>query len=109
MTEKDFLKLKTLFIQVFNNEPGYKVLHFIMNDLCGYQSPITTINDKTGDLMPNAMFHNDGRRGVYLDIRKLLSKEILQKVETMEYQIKKPEPSDDKEHPFITYHKKKKE
>lgn len=80
MTQQEKIKLKTLFIQVFNNEPGYRVLQFIMNELCGYQLPNTSMT-AMGDLSVHAMLHNEGRRGVYLDLRKFLSEDILKKVE----------------------------
>lgn len=106
MNDKELLKLKTLFIQVFNNEPGYKVLQFIMHDLCGFQSANVCYSSVTGDLVPNAMLHNEGRRGVYLDIRRFLSEDILKRVELNKKYNKSSKSKDTKQHPYLNYRPK---
>lgn len=79
--EKEFLKLKTLFLQVFNNEPGFTVLHYIMNELCGYQFTNIVNNAETRELLLNSMLFNEAKRDVWLRIRRFLSKDILKRVE----------------------------
>lgn len=79
--EKEFLKLKTMFLQVFNNEPGYRVLHYIMSHLCGYNSTNIVNNAETRELLLESMLFNEAKRDLWLRIRPLLSKEILRKVE----------------------------
>lgn len=105
MNESEFIKLKSLFIQVFNNEPGYKILNFIMNDLCGYQDSSVVRNAATNHLEVEALVYNEGRRSVYLDLRKLLSSDILKKVEIdlpIHAQTKKKvEHKKEKKHPFL--------
>ena len=99
--EREIIKLKSLFLQVFNNEAGYRVLHHIMN-LCGYHETNIVNNAKTRELLLESMLFNEAKRDTWLRIRPLLSKDILKKVEIDMHDNKviynKPKKSN---HPYL--------
>ena len=108
--EKEFLKLKTLFIQVFNTEPGFTVLRYIMDELCGYQSTNIVNNTETRELLLESMLFNEAKRDTWLRIRRLLSKDILKRVEIDMERPKLAKPDETKSlHPYLKYRHKDKE
>lgn len=97
----ELVKLKTLFIQVFNSEPGYSVLRYIMETLCGYNKTNIVNNAETRELLLESMLFNEAKRDVWLRIRPLLSKDVLKKVEIDMDQVSKKVSKKQREHPFV--------
>lgn len=72
--------LKTDLNIVFNGGEGIRVLKYI-HALCGYDKNDLFISPKTGEVDVNGTIYNTARRSVYMDIRRYVRPEILQKVE----------------------------
>jgi hypothetical protein len=81
-TEKRLLQLRTILTQTFKTANGVRCLKLI-KELSGYDKP-NVIKGSDGDLALHAMVYNEGRRDVYLELRKFLSDDILNKVEILE-------------------------
>jgi hypothetical protein len=76
--EKDALTKD--FSDTFATSSGIKTLRAIMK-ACGYQSSSTVADPSTGEIQLHSTAYNEGRRNMYLWIRKLVSKETLIAVE----------------------------
>lgn len=68
------------FRETFATPHGKRTLRTIM-DLAGYQKPSIIADPNTGDPLPYGTIYNEGRRNLYLSIRKLLRADILIEVE----------------------------
>jgi len=82
--EKRKAKLKqqqNMFAALETSPVGVDIVKFIYTR-SGYSIPILALKD--GEVSLNAMVYNEGRRSMYLDLRKFLSKEFLCKVENRE-------------------------
>lgn len=77
--EAEGKKLKKAFCECFATESGKTVLKWLM-DQCSYQRPIIAANPQTGESL-NTTLYTEGRRTLYLRIRKLLHRDILTQTE----------------------------
>ena len=67
--------------RTFESEDGRRALSLIMAKMC-YQSPVTT-QTKDGTLRTENLQHNAALQGMYLWLRKFMSKETLMAVEVI--------------------------
>lgn len=72
-------KIKRAFCECFATESGKTVLAWLM-DQCSYQRPLIVANPATGESL-NTTLYAEGRRTLYLRIRKFLHRDILAQVE----------------------------
>ncbi len=73
-------RLKDDLAQTFSTAAGQRSLMAIM-ELCGYQRSVTGGNASLGmDIMQGTLY-NAARLNIYLELRALLPKELLKKVE----------------------------
>lgn len=72
--------LKKDISMTFATSHGMRTLRWLMNQ-CGYQTPSVTVNRETGELLTECTIYNEARRGLYLDLRQLVSLKTLIKVE----------------------------
>ena len=68
--------------QTFNNDNGVRALKLI-KDLSGYDKT-NVIKNPDGTISKDAMLYNEGRRDIYLEIRKFLPNNVLTKVEILQ-------------------------
>lgn len=80
--EKELLKLRTILGQTFNNDNGIRTLKLI-KELSGYDKT-NIVKNLDGTISTDAMLYNEGRRDIYLELRKFLSNNILTKVEILQ-------------------------
>ncbi len=59
---------------------GLNLMRFIFN-LSGYSKILITGNTQTGEILDRGTLYNNARRSIWLEIRQLLPKRILQKIE----------------------------
>jgi hypothetical protein len=70
--------------RIINNivdQPGGAKALKILMDICGYDGYTVTQNPQTQEINIMATIYNDARRGVWIDIRNLLTKENRRKIE----------------------------
>jgi hypothetical protein len=72
-------KLAKAFCECFATEAGKSVLEWLMEQ-CNYQRPLIVANPTTGESL-NTTLYAEGRRTLYLRIRKFLHRDILSQVE----------------------------
>lgn len=72
-------KIQKAFCECFATESGKTVLRWMM-DQCNYQRPLIAANPQTGESL-NTTLYAEGRRTLYLRIRKFLHRDILDQVE----------------------------
>lgn len=72
-------KLKKAMCECFATESGKFVLQWLMEQ-CGYQRPNVVADPSTGEGL-NTTLYNEGRRALYLRLRKNLHRDILAQVE----------------------------
>jgi hypothetical protein len=72
-------KLQKAFCECFATESGKIVLKWLM-DQCSYQRPLIVANPQTGESL-NTTLYAEGRRTLYLRMRKFLHRDILAQVE----------------------------
>jgi hypothetical protein len=94
MDDRKMLKLKTILNQTFNNDNGINSL-LLIKELSGYDMSNKVITS-TGDLSALAMAYNEGRRDIYLELRRLLSSELLAKIEKLNGSKKRANNNDKK-------------
>lgn len=78
-TDSDLLKLKADFAKVAATESGQRVLRWLAHFLGFKQSSLTM--SENGELLIQAIVHNEARRNVWLDIRKLIPIKALNEIE----------------------------
>ena len=78
MNEEQRKKVTGIMERVFNSDEGVAILHYLYHDLCGYDSP-----SLSGDF-------DEGRRLVYVHLRRCMSPELKRLVE-IDYKIETPE------------------
>lgn len=66
--------------ETFATPAGRRALYWIMR-CCGYQGPNAFSNRQTGDILKASLEFNEGRRALYLEIRKHLDRDTLTEVE----------------------------
>jgi len=59
---------------------GIQLMRYLM-EICGYQKIDTVMNPATGEINPIASMYNQARRNVYVELRRLIPKRILTKIE----------------------------
>lgn len=74
------LRIKDALGALERNEDFQVILKQILR-LSGAAEPSIAVGTASGDISPHLMSYYEGRRGVWLDIRAMLSKQMLQKVE----------------------------
>lgn len=77
--EAEQKKLKRAVCECFATESGKITLAWLM-DQCSFQRPLLTVNPQTGETL-NTTLYAEGRRTLYLRLRKLLHRDILIQVE----------------------------
>lgn len=73
---KEFGLLKKDFNETFATAAGRRVLRWLVEQ-SGYQVPNTVGDPRSGEILERATWYNEGRRNLYLQIRKFLKREIL--------------------------------
>ena len=79
--EKNDAKMRVIFGEVFNlkNEASINALQ-VIKSFSGFDQS-NVYMDQTGDIAEGVNLYNEGRRSLYLDIRKHLSDDVLFEVE----------------------------
>lgn len=77
--EAEGKKLQKAFCECFATESGKVVLKWLC-DQCSYQRPLIVANPATGESL-NTTLYAEGRRTLYLRMRKMLHRDILAQVE----------------------------
>lgn len=77
--EAESKKLQKAFCECFATESGKVVLKWLM-DQCSYQRPLIAVNPQTGESL-NTTLYAEGRRTLYLRVRKFLHRDILSQIE----------------------------
>lgn len=72
-------RIKKDFSECFATPVGLRALEHIIKMSCFNESSVGMTKDGIMDF--NATIHNEGRRGLYLDMRKMIDKDILKKAE----------------------------
>lgn len=68
------------FARVAKSEDGIKLLRHLMSE-CGFKSPSMVMNAQTKEILTDATLWNEAKRGVWLDLRKLIPKKQLNIIE----------------------------
>ncbi len=75
------LKLLKRDLEVAAASPeGLNLMRWIFN-MTGYSKILITGNTQTGDIQDRGTLYNNARRSIWLEIRQLLPKRILKKIE----------------------------
>ncbi len=77
---QDEKRLRADFTRVCKTESGRNIFRYMMN-LCTFQESSLVANTTTLEILPMSTVYNEARRGVYIDIRKLIPKTQLVKIE----------------------------
>jgi hypothetical protein len=77
---KDNDKLRRRINGTFDTVSGLKTLRFIA-EMCGHNKTSVCVNPTAAEINEKAMVFNEGRRSVYLELRKFLDGELLFKAE----------------------------
>jgi len=80
MTEDKLLQLKKDMDYIFSMTEGANILK-TLKKLCLFDISTIAINNNN-DIDPLSSVYNEGRRSVYLSIRKFIDKEILKEIES---------------------------
>lgn len=78
--EKKMLRLIRCANTVFATEEGLVVLRHLV-EICGYDKTDVVGDPQSGDVLDRATFYNVVRRGLYVELRKLIKPDILKRVE----------------------------
>lgn len=62
--------------RAFATDDGKVALKFL-HDLCGWAIPGTVADPQTGEVFPTSRDHNEAQRGVYMNLRKFISPQVL--------------------------------
>lgn len=81
MSNESEVALRTILLQVGKTEPGKRLLNYIYHST-GYDKP-NVIMTSDGGINEKAMLMNEGRRGVWLELRRFINVDILKEVEIM--------------------------
>lgn len=84
--EKKQLRLIRCMNTVFASEEGLVVLRYLV-EICGYTKSDAVGSAQTGDILDRATFYNLTRRGLYVEIRKLIKSDILRRAEYPEEEM----------------------
>ena len=85
--EKKQLRLIRCLNTVFASEEGLVVLRHLV-EICGYDKSDLVANVQSGEILDRATFYNAVRRGLYVEIRKLIKTDILKQAEYPEEELK---------------------
>ena len=73
-------KLRASIQRAFATADGKMLLHYLKEE-CGYQKNSVQGSTKSGEFLQNNTMYNEGRRDLYLSLRKLVRPETLASVE----------------------------
>lgn len=81
--EAEFKKLRDRISKV-SKDPNVLFMLRHLKNICGQAHSSIVVNSQTGEVNQTSTLVNEARRSVYLDIRKLLTDEVISLVETKE-------------------------
>lgn len=78
--QKKQLRLIRCINTVFSTEEGLVVLRHLV-EICGYDKGDAVASVQNGEILDRATFYNVVRRGLYVELRKLIKTDILRRAE----------------------------
>jgi len=69
-------------IRLACKDPNGQIIIRHLAKICGFFKPNRVMNLQTGDINPWASIHNEGRREVYVDIRRMMTDEDRRQIES---------------------------
>ncbi len=79
--ENTLFKLRKKDFNVVALTPEGKHLFRFLLDFCHFHRPVLTTNPKTGDINLQTTSYLEGRRSLYLDLRKYIKPKFLKEIE----------------------------
>lgn len=73
---KEAALLRKDFNETFATAAGRRVLRWLVEQ-SGFQVPNTVADPRSGEILERSTWYNEGRRNLYLQIRKFLKRDIL--------------------------------